>query len=387
LAGGGVTARQSELTVLHVAQPNIGGVPQFVAELADDQTRRGWRVFVAGPAYAPFIAAVQGAGGEHIDWTAERAPGPAVVVEAQRLARIVSALEPDLVHLHSSKAGMAGRLAVRGRRPTIFQPHAWSFEAAKGTLARAATVWERLAARRTDVVLCVSEAERARGVVAGVRADMRVVVNGVDLDRWTAAGRAEREEVRTRLGLRDNPLVVCVGRLMVQKGQDILLDAWQSVATAIPAARLALVGDGPTRERLEAQAASDVLFAGDRTDVPDWLAAADVVAFPSRWEGMSLAMLEAMARSRSVVTTDVDGAREALDADAGAIVPVEDAEALGAAIVERLRNPELAAREGLAGRRHVEAHHDVRQTTEAIARVYAELAELSVIGVPVKAEA
>jgi glycosyltransferase involved in cell wall biosynthesis len=116
-----------------------------------------------------------------------------------------------------------------------------------------------------------------------------------------------------------------------------------------------------------------VIFAGNRSDVDEWLAAADVVALPSRWEGMSLAMLEAMARARSVVASNVSGAWDALGSDAGAIVPAEDARALGAALTERLLDRARAEAEGRAGRAQVEARYDLRQTTTAIANLYLEL--------------
>ena len=167
--------------------------------------------------------------------------------------------------------------------------------------------------------------------------------------------------------------MVCVGRLTRQKGQDILLDAWPEILRRVPDARLALVGDGPMREALVQRAMPSVIFAGNRRDVDEWLAAADVVALPSRWEGMSLAMLEAMARARSVVASNVSGAWDALGSDAGAIVPAEDARALGAALTERLLDRARAEAEGRAGRAQVEARYDLRQTTTAIANLYLEL--------------
>ena len=81
------------------------------------------------------------------------------VGETQRLRRLISQVDPDVVHLHSAKAGLAGRLAVRGTRPTLFQPHGWSWLAARGATARGALAWERLAARWTDVS-CASERVR-----------------------------------------------------------------------------------------------------------------------------------------------------------------------------------------------------------------------------------
>ena len=115
-----------------------------------------------------------------------------------------------------------------------------------------------------------------------------------------------------------------------------------------------LVGDGPDEESLRSNAGPRVHLVGKRADVADWLAAADVVAFPSRWEGMSLGMLEAMAIGRSVVATDVGGAEEALGGEAGAVVPPGDAAALASAIVERLRDPARTAAEGRAARERAE---------------------------------
>jgi glycosyltransferase involved in cell wall biosynthesis len=362
------------ISVLHIVRAAPGGVPGFVLALASDQIHRGWQVFVACPpgALAEDVAA---AGAIHHPWAARRDPGPGVVAETIRIRRVIGASKPDLIHLHSSKAGLAGRLALRRRRPTVFQPHAWSFEALLGPARAAAIAWERLAARWADVVVCVSQAELDRGKGVGIRADWRVIPNGVDLQRLREASRDERAAARLRLNLHDSRLVVCVGRLSRQKGQDVLLEAWPSVLERVPAAALVLVGDGPEEDRLRACAGSGVRFTGHRDDVASWLAAADVVAVPSRWEGMSIAMLEAMARGRSIVATDVPGAREALGSHAGAIVPVDEPRALADALVARLLNPNEAAIEGRAARLRAEQHYSFVTTAAAMANLYRELLE------------
>jgi glycosyltransferase involved in cell wall biosynthesis len=370
------------LSVLHMLEPVDGGVARCVLDLAADQARRGWRVAVASPPAPGFADAVAHVGAEHLAWrlpvrtVSERAPAVparALLRELRPVVRTIDARRPDILHLHSSTAGLAGRLAARGSVATIFQPHAWSFLAVRGIARRAAVRWERLAARWTATVVCVSEAERRLGHQAGVRADFRVIPNAVDLEALREASAQERAEARGRLGLGGEPLVVCVGALRRQKGQDVLLEAWPRVRERAPHAVLAVVGDGPERGALERRAAGGVVFAGDRPDVPDWLAAADVVALPSRWEGMSLVLLEAMARGRSVVATDVPGVREAVG-DAGAVVPVEAASPLAAALVERLLEPERAAREGHSARARAERSHDLRRARERFAELYAELA-------------
>jgi glycosyltransferase involved in cell wall biosynthesis len=368
--------------VLHVSQPVDGGVARVVSQLVADQVARGWDVTVACPVdvEAPlgeFLAReTREHGATHHEWSAERKPGPQTAAEIRGLARIVAALRPDVVHLHSSKAGLVGRLAVRGQTPTIFQPHAWSFLALGLIAGSVAARWERLATRWCDVILCVSEGERRLGTAAGIRAEWCVIPNGIDLARAPSASELEtmRRDVRERFGLGIVPLVVCVGRLSRQKGQDVLLDAWPAVRARTPEARLILVGTGPERQALERRAPAGVLFAGEAADVEEWLAAADVVAVPSRWEGMSLSMLEAMARGCSVVSTDVAGA-EALPSGQSAVVPPGDARAFAEALSARLLDPTLREAEGRLNRAAVEATHDLLRTTAETAALYVELAE------------
>jgi glycosyltransferase involved in cell wall biosynthesis len=361
------------LSILHVSQPTDGGVAGYVAAVAADQARRGWRISVACPDYGELGSQVTAAGAEHLRWSAGRAPGPASLFDAARLARIIEREDPALVHLHSSKAGLAGRLALRGRRLTIFQPHAWSFEAVAGPLHTAALAWERRAARWATAILCVSEAERRRGEEQGIDGEWRVIANGVDLELFSEATPEERSTARRRLELDERPTVVCVGRLCRQKGQDVLLDAWPTIADQVPEAQLAIVGDGPDAKPLRSRAGAGVRLVGARSDVGDWLAAADVVALPSRWEGMSIGMLEAMARGRSVVASDVPGAAEALDGDAGAVVPPEDSTALADALALRLLDPAKTEAEGRNARKRVERSHDLRAMTNALAELYEEL--------------
>jgi glycosyltransferase involved in cell wall biosynthesis len=364
-------------TVLHVTEPVDGGVARCVLDLVADQTRRGWRVGVVSPADASFTAALEAAGAEHLGWgipartivARNRPPLGSVARHSRSLGRTIFAWQPDIVHLHSSLAGIGGRLAVRGRLPTVFQPHAWSFLALTGAMRRGAVLWERMAARWATAILCVSEAERSLGEAAAIRALWRVAPNGVDVRVLAEADSLARAAARAALALDGGPFVVCVGALRRPKGQDVLLDAWPRVRARVPAAQLLLVGDGPDGHVLEQRAEEGVVFAGGRRDVARWLAAADVVVLPSRWEGMSLVLLEAMATGRSVVATDVPGAREALG-EAGAIVPVEAVAPLAEALAERLLDPDLAAGEGRAGRSRAERYFDIRRTTALVADVY-----------------
>ncbi|MEU7422878.1 glycosyltransferase [Streptomyces sp. NPDC040750] len=378
--------------VLHLAQPVDGGVARVVLDLTRAQLAAGLRVTLACPG-GELASGARELGAEVRDWRAARSPGPGLPGEVRRLVRLIDEVRPDLVHAHSAKAGLAGRLAVRGRLPTVFQPHAWSFEAVGGLTAALALRWERWGARWVDRVVCVSEAERTTGLRAGVHAACAVIPNGIDLDRFhpppRTPGTAPVTPIVTPIGTPvgtatggaapesdpASPLVVCVGRLCRQKGQDVLLRAWEDVLGVLPGARLALVGDGPAAPELRRRAHPSVLFAGAVADVVPWYRAADLVVLPSRWEGMALAPLEALACARTAVLTDVDGARESLPPALAAhcLVPPEDPGALAGAVTALLSDPPLRAALGDQGRRHVLSTHDVRHTAERVAALYREL--------------
>ncbi|MET8162914.1 glycosyltransferase [Streptomyces sp. NPDC005329] len=360
--------------VLHLTQPVDGGVARVVTDLTRAQLAAGLHVTVACPA-GRLAGDLRSLGADVRQWAATRSPGPSLPGEVRRLVRLLDEVRPDLVHAHSAKAGLAGRLAVRGRIPTVFQPHAWSFEAVGGVTATLALTWERFGARWADRLVCVSEAERTTGLRARIGGRVSVIPNGIDPERFHPASvDTVRASLLPELDPA-TPLVVCVGRLCRQKAQDVLLAAWPDIARKVPGARLVLVGDGPDGERLRSRAPESVLFAGAVADAVPWYQAADLVVLPSRWEGMALAPLEALACGRPVVVTDVDGAREALPAALAprCLVPAENPAALAGAVAGLLLDPLLRESLGHQGRRHVLTTHDVRRTAEAVAGVYHEL--------------
>lgn len=357
--------------ILHVSQPVGEGVAVVVRQLLQHQVALGWDVAVACPPSGALPEWAADAGATTLPWPASRQPGPSVVGECRTLHRAIREWAPDLVHLHSSKAGLVGRLVLRGRVPTVYQPHAWPFLAVSGPLRRASENWERLATRWTDGIAVVSSAERRAGEAVGVRTRWFACRNGVDLDAFHPVDQHERERLKSEHGLAPGPVVVCVGRLAPQKGQDLLLEAWGSLQ--VEGAQLVLVGDGPERGLLEARAASGVRLVGNQPDVRTWYQLADVVVQPSRWEAASLTLREAMASGCCIVVTDVAGVEDVMRPDAGAVVPVGDVGALTRRLRERLQDTALRAREGAAARRTALLAFDLQQTVGDVDRMYDEV--------------
>ena len=372
MTGRAHAVRPRQFIVLHVAQPTVDGVARVVASLVEEQLSRGWVVVVACPSGGgPLSADVTKMGARHLEWEAARNPSRSVLREAATLSRLVRQVHPDVVHLHSSKAGLVGRLVVRRRCATVFQPHGWSFHAVSDPLRSLVVRWEVFATRWTDLLICVSGEEMSEGTRLGVAARYEICPNGVDTVRFAPLSTEDGDGARDRLGL-SSPTVVCIGRICMQKGQDVLLRAWERVLHEVPEANLVLVGNVNSPSVLPAQLPARVQLVGRKDDVAPWLAAADVVVVPSRWDGQSVVILEAMASGKSIVATSVAGARESLG-EAGAIVGTDDPLALADALVARLQDDGLRKREGEDARRRVESRFVISSSARRIGDLYSSL--------------
>jgi glycosyltransferase involved in cell wall biosynthesis len=184
----------------------------------------------------------------------------------------------------------------------------------------------------------VSEYQRAWALRAGIGRPGQVVAipNGVPTDR--AKPRRSREDVRAELGLGDEFTILSTGRLAEQKGLEYLIHAAVHLRQDLPHARILLAGDGPLGNKLASLVSSlgledTVTLLGRRADVGDLLAASDLVVLPSRWEGLSISLLEAMAAGRPIVTTSIGSNREVTnDGEAALLVPPKDVASLAEAI-------------------------------------------------------
>jgi glycosyltransferase involved in cell wall biosynthesis len=178
-----------------------------------------------------------------------------------------------------------------------------------------------------------------------------VVFNGAPLDQFAPRPRDEGYAIRAELGIpMTAPVITTIGRLNAQKGHDTLIAAAGQVIVRHPEARFLIAGDGDLMAPLKAQAATlgvsqQIVFAGHRKDVPEILAATDVVCISSNYEGTPLVLFEAMAAGKAVVSTAVDGCREVIqDKKTGLLVPPRDPEKLGEALIKVIEDVPLRAR-------------------------------------------
>ena len=300
------------------------------------------------------------------------------------LVRSIRRERPAIVHTHTSKAGFIGRLAaVIARVPAVIhQPHGHIFYGYYSPRRTAVfTALERMAARWTDRIITLTDRGAAEHLARDIgRAEQYVTVpSGVPTAELRATA-PPRGEARARLGLDPDAFVVVgLGRLVPIKGFDLLVRALPAVAEQVPSARVLLVGDGAERQRLEAVAASldvtrQLRLAGETLDVAAYLAAADVVAVPSRNEGMGRVIVEAMALGLPVVATAVGGIPDVVtDGECGRLIAPEDVDALSAALIELGRDPALRRKLGEAAMQRAEAF-STSVAREKLLAVYASLA-------------
>lgn len=294
--------------------------------------------------------------------------------------REVVRTRPDVLHAHSllsptSAALLAGKaLGI----PTVATVHGGGqggeVERLRA-LRRGGAPRLRVLGTALDRIVVISEEIDRELADAGVPESRRVAIaNGVDTRRFRPGGRDDRAALLAQLGVDQGPVVVFVGRLIAAKGLGELRQAWTAVRRQVPTAQLVLIGEGPLRGELEGELAPEgVHLTGAVPDVERYLRGADVFVLPSHAEGLSIALLEAMASGLAVVATDVGATLEAVGA-AGRIVPARDVDALAGALVDVLADGDARAGMAVAARRHVEHGYQLSDTADRLVTLYRSLA-------------
>lgn len=292
----------------------------------------------------------------------------------RRLCGIFEGEHPDIVHTHSSKAGILGRAAAWvARVPIVVHTnHGLPFYPEQSTAVRAFYwVLEWVATRVTDRVVCVGEEMRRKFVEArlGPPSLLEVIYSGIETEAFVNAG-----STRACLNLPEGAVVVgVVSRMASHKGHRFLVEA------ARPDWHLLFVGDGEERGALERQVAARGLkatFAGHVPPeaVPDFLAAMDVLVHPSLWEGLPRAAVQALLAGRPVVAFDCDGAREVVvDGVTGRLVRPKSVEGLRGAVDQIVALRDRGRSWGEEGRRRVLERFDWRRNGEALDALYRDL--------------
>jgi len=304
----------------------------------------------------------------------------------RRFAALVAGFRPHVLHTSLSRADWLGRVVGRLARvprivSTIQNVHSRMYRSEFGPVrARAGLALDRMTFPLTDRIVAVSEGVRADLERMGVGSNrIQVIPNGIDLGRSVEA--RSREAIRRQWGLDGAEVIIGTSALLkAQKGIEDLIEAARLLASRGCRATILIFGDGPLRRNLELQA-SDlhdgpcvVRFMGWIPDVMRDLPGLDLFVLASRWEGLPVALLEAMALGVPAVGTRVAGIVDVIHDDAvGRLVPPGRPDALADALEALVRDPGLRRRLGVAAARHAREHFDVRHVARAHDELYSRL--------------
>jgi glycosyltransferase involved in cell wall biosynthesis len=317
-----------------------------------------------------------------------RAIRPATDLAAYRKLRSAfHRLRPDVVHTHSSKAGILGRAAAwhEGVPAIVHTIHGMPFGSFESRLRNALyRSLERWAARRCHAIVSVCDAMTSQALAAGVGrpTQFSTVYSGMDADAFLNPPRS-REPIRHELGLKDDEVAFAtVARLFELKGHDDIIAAAPAVLRANPKVRFVWIGDGILRERLIAELERlgirdhfvlTGLVPPDR--IPELLSAVDGVIHTSLREGLARVLPQALLVGRPVISYDVDGAREVVLPETGVLLPPRDLEGLSAAIIRMAADPLLRDRLGREGRRRFADQFRHETMTRSLRSLYERLLE------------
>jgi glycosyltransferase involved in cell wall biosynthesis len=303
-----------------------------------------------------------------------------------QIKQTLRGFQPEVVHTHSGKAGLLGRMAARSLRvPAIVHTvHGAPFHDYQGRGAREVFRWcERYAAHRCDALVSVADAMTDLLVDAKVapREMFTTVYSGMEVEPFLNANQ-QRGETRARLGYRDEHVVVGkIARLFHLKGHEYLVRAAEQVVAMNPQVRFLLVGDGVLAPQIRAQIEQARLdeyfqFTGlvppDR--IPELIGAMDIVVHTSLREGLARVLPQALIAGKGVISYDIDGAREVIvDQQTGLLLPPRSIEPLAEGIVRLAADEPLRARLGAEGRARFTEQFRHQHMTAQLRRLYERL--------------
>ncbi|MDF2440609.1 MAG: hypothetical protein JWN98_1593 [Abditibacteriota bacterium] len=373
------------MKVLHIVEATQGGTRRHVLDLLPALSSRGvtCRLIYSSlryPAFGQDATQLQSAGIHTRDVAMARGWSP--TLDGRALRALVQQMQherPDVVHCHSTKAGVLGRLAtgllqstLKRRIPLVYTPHCVAFDTGLPHTSRRLARWiEKLLAPLTTHFIAVShhEARALQHVLVPRRERLSVIHNGIDLEAFDALSLPELPRANANFS------VACFGRLSAQKNQRALLAAWPRVQRAVPAAQLHFIGGGEDQSTLQGLSAAwklqnSVTFAGEIAEPRPLYAHHHLIVQPSRWEGCPYSVLEAMAARRAVVAADVGGLREVLgnDSRAGILCKPCSPDALAAHIIALTDDIDCRQQLGDKARQRIETHFTL---TEMVAKTLA----------------
>ena len=353
------------MKILHIAESAQGGVGTYLAEILPEQARQLGAENVRALVPDRHAAHVTGVDRRLIaTWKRDGRSVLTLLALVQAICQQIASFKPDVVHAHSSLAGGLVRLLYGWRHPPfgiVYCPHGWAFDRRGGSIKnRLLERIERNLEHAADRIVVISEHERQAALRIGIAPErLSLILNGISDQSIRHAARWDDDRIK----------VLFVGRLDEQKGYDTLLDAVEPLSERVSLRVIGKAIAGPSSMQRGSRAQIEYLGWRSLSEIATEIAAADVVAVPSRWEGFGLVALEAMRGSCAVVASAVGGLQEiVVNRQTGRLVPPDSPERLMRTLVEHDKAEWHAM--GVAGRARFEALFTAERMNRELLAMY-----------------
>ena len=296
-----------------------------------------------------------------------------------KVKKILKEENISLLHAHGTRANSntfysAKQLDI----PIIYTVHGWSFHAdQKPLIKKIRTTSEKFLVRKSNMTICVSDSNLKEGQQYFSMPNATVIKNGINQKRFNPNN--EFKNVRAELGIASNTVVVgFIARITAQKDPLTLIQAIAKVPENLDV-KFLIVGDGDLKEPMlqlakTLEVADRIIFQNFRQDVPDVLHAMDIYCLPSLWEGLSIALLEAMAMKKAIIATAVDGTKEVItDGENGLFVPVQHPDALALAITKLVQDKSLRDQLAAQAQHTIAVAFNTEDMVKKVERIYTDI--------------
>ena len=299
----------------------------------------------------------------------------------KRIKKLIHQERIKIIHAHGSRAASNVLFSARQLKlPFIYTVHGWSFHDDQSYIIRKIRAWsEKLICHYTNQVICVSKSNADTGKeVFGLKAPS-IIENGIDLDRFNP--RSQFRNLRSAFGFSEDDFVIgFVARCTIQKNPVLFLEALKMAHNHNSKVKGLFVGEGDldrdVDDFIRNHRMNDYIFrSAFRTDVPDLLHCMDVYCLPSLWEGLSIALLEAMAMGKAIVATPTDGTKELIrDGVNGLVVPFNNVQAVASAIERFYSDRSLKKLCSSAARELIQERFNAQRVADAVSEIYMKYA-------------
>ncbi|KYH28018.1 MULTISPECIES: glycosyltransferase family 4 protein [Clostridium] len=340
-----------KIKVLHITQATIGGTLEYIKLFFNNTDKSKFQVELACPSYGPMKKQVEELGIKVHDVYMKRQISLISDLRAcLQLIKLVKKIKPDIIHIHSSKAGVLGRIAayVTGV-PCIYNAHGWSFSMNISNKKKKfyATI-ERICAKLTKKIINISDYEQQLAIQYNIapKSKMITIYNGIDVDKYN--GKFDKNTILSELNIpKDAFIVGMVGRLAKQKSPETFLKIAERISMLVKNSFFILVGDGELRKDVEKSIVekgltNKVKITGWTNEVAEYISVFDIGILTSKWEGFGLVLAEYMASGKPIVASNVGGIPTVIENNRnGILVDSNDIDGFVDGILKIKNNKEL----------------------------------------------